>query len=111
MGFFKEFLRPTNPGDISWLYDTPWHNLIQLGFSKINDVTPVPPPPLSLFVTNGPYQRQSQSQRIPRSRLWAADLTAGIETMAQHRGSMDSFHLPSLLDGMVEDEIQLLLLL
>ena len=41
-------------------------------------------------------QSQSQSQRLPRSSLPAADLTAEMETMAQRRGSMDdSFHLPN----------------
>ena len=42
-----------------------------------------------------PFAIQSQSQRLPRSSLPAADLTAGMEIMAQRRGSMDdSFHLP-----------------
>ena len=41
-------------------------------------------------------QSQSQSQRLPRSSLPAADLTAEMETMAQRRSSMDdSFHLPN----------------
>ena len=41
-------------------------------------------------------QSQSQSQRLPRSSLPAADLTAEMETMAQRHVSMDdSFHLPN----------------
>ena len=39
---------------------------------------------------------QSQSQRLPRSSLWAVDLTAELEAMAQHCGSIDdSIHLPN----------------
>ena len=38
---------------------------------------------------------QSQSQRLLRSSLLAADLTAEMETMAQRHVSMyDLFHLP-----------------
>ena len=44
-------------------------------------------------------ESQSQSQRLLRSSLPAADLTAEMETMAQSRGSMDySFHLPIFPD-------------
>ena len=41
-------------------------------------------------------KRQSQSQRLPRSSLLAADLTAKMETVAQRHGSIDdSFGLPN----------------
>ena len=43
-----------------------------------------------------PHQSQSQRQRLLRSSLPAADLTAEMETMAQRHVSMDdSIHLPN----------------
>ena len=51
---------------------------------------------LTLSESESESESESQSQRLPRSSLPAADLTAEMETMAQRRGTMDdSFHLPN----------------